>query len=318
MILSLPIELQELILSFLTRKEYKETVPCKGLLLCRSYLSLKKFIKLNKLPKYEINLIYGNTKELPIVRLSPRELKTLFIESCGIGNVWLVDRLIVNFKVDPSVYKKYLRRGYYYVLSSDCIDHDDDTVIFTCNDGVLCGTDLYEEMLHEDSCNGYYDVSRDCIIYTDPQSIDAITLRKGYYSEYRIKRKNSSDYNHRSRTAIQYASEKGRLKVVERLLQDPRITINLSICDNYVILLALGKISFNEYNYALQMASIYGHLEIVKRLLQDPRVDPSANNNIAFNLAKETGHTKVLALLLKDPRVYSKFSWLGRWWYRSN
>ena len=32
MILTLPIELRELILSYLTRKEYKQSVPCKSLL----------------------------------------------------------------------------------------------------------------------------------------------------------------------------------------------------------------------------------------------------------------------------------------------
>ena len=87
MLFSLPIELQKLIFSFLTRKEYKETVPCKSLLFCQSYLSLEDFSKL---------------KELPLISLSVRELARLFIKAYQTDNLFLVNRIVSGFKVKYS------------------------------------------------------------------------------------------------------------------------------------------------------------------------------------------------------------------------
>lgn len=88
MLLLLPEELRGLILSYFTRKEYKESVPCKSLLLCKCYLSLKEFYVL---------------KKLPIVILSLTELQKLFVEACKDDNIWFMDKLITDFGLDPSI-----------------------------------------------------------------------------------------------------------------------------------------------------------------------------------------------------------------------
>ena len=87
MIDTIPIELQEIILSYLTRKEYKAIVPCKALLLCKSYLSLKDFCKLNV---------------IPLINLSDQEKEGLFIASCRYNNLRLV-KCLLKQGVDPSV-----------------------------------------------------------------------------------------------------------------------------------------------------------------------------------------------------------------------
>ena len=85
MILELPEELQKLILSFFSRKEYKATVPCKALLLCKSYLYSEDYCKLNS---------------IPIVNLSSREKEKLFNDSCKYNNLRLVKWLLTQ--VNPS------------------------------------------------------------------------------------------------------------------------------------------------------------------------------------------------------------------------
>jgi len=93
------------------------------------------------------------------------------------------------------------------------------------------------------------------------------------------------DPSEQNNEAIIWASEYGRVKVVELLLKDKRV--DPSAQDNKAII----------------WASLRGHVQVVKLLLKDPRVDPSAKNNRAIKLASGNGHVDVVELLLKDKRV---------------
>ena len=87
----------------------------------------------------------------------------------------------------------------------------------------------------------------------------------------------SNTYN----DALRWASRKGHLAVVERLLQDRRVDPR------------------DVNNYAIRKASEYGHLAVVERLLQDRRVDPSVNDNEALRLANRNGHLAVVERLAR-------------------
>ena len=102
MILELPLDLQKLILSYLTRKEYKVTVPCKALLLCESYLSIEDYCELDS---------------FPIVNLTPLEKETLLHYSFEAGNVYLIRWLMkhgvsrILFMVMLSIYNEDAFKG---------------------------------------------------------------------------------------------------------------------------------------------------------------------------------------------------------------
>lgn len=85
--------------------------------------------------------------------------------------------------------------------------------------------------------------------------------------------------------AVIVASEKGRIEMLNRLLQDPRVDPS-----------AKG-------NAALTEAARNGHLDVVNRLLQDPRVNPAAQGNRTLIIAANGGHLDVINRLLEDPRV---------------
>ena len=89
MITTLPKELRLLILSFLTRKEYKAMVPCKSLLLCKSYLPIERFSSCR-------------SQVLPIIKLTEQEKENLLIESSRLNNLRLLNWL-VKHGVDPSI-----------------------------------------------------------------------------------------------------------------------------------------------------------------------------------------------------------------------
>lgn len=84
---------------------------------------------------------------------------------------------------------------------------------------------------------------------------------------------------------IVYAAQLGRLDMVDRLLEDPRVDPT-----------AQG-------NAAIILAAQNGHPGVVDRLLQDPRVDPADQGNAAIILAAQNGHLGVVDRLLEDPRV---------------
>ena len=88
MLINLPEELREIIISYLTRKEYKDTVPCKALLLCKSYLSLEDYCKLTVIPK---------------ILLSDKEREVLLLTSCKNNNLFLL-RWSLKKGVDPSIW----------------------------------------------------------------------------------------------------------------------------------------------------------------------------------------------------------------------
>ena len=78
-------------------------------------------------------------------------------------------------------------------------------------------------------------------------------------------------------------SRNGKLRIIERLLQDERVDPS---CND---------------NLPIRLASFYGKLDIVDRLLKDPRVDPVDS----IQLASNNKHYAVVQRLLQDPRVIS-------------
>ena len=188
MLLSLPMELRKIILSFLTRKEYKETVPCKSLLLCKSYLDVKEFSKL---------------KTLPLVKLTQQELEKLFSYSY-LNNLWLIDKLITNFKVDPS--------------------NDDNCAIrcVSCHGRLAIVNRLLQDSrvdpsaddnyaIRKASENGHVEVVERLLL--DPRDCAKAQSTSGL-SQTRVDPSDCDNY------AICTASTNGHAKVVERLLED--------------------------------------------------------------------------------------------------
>ena len=96
-------------------------------------------------------------------------------------------------------------------------------------------------------------------------------------------------HNDPEKTCIN-ASDNGHVKVVELLLNDPRVDPS------------------NYNNTAIRWASFEGRVKVVELLLNDPRVDPSANNNFAIRYASHKGYAKVVELLLNHPRVSSTWN----------
>lgn len=116
--------------------------------------------------------------------------------------------------------------------------------------------------------------------------------------------------------AVILASEKGRIEMVNRLLQDPRV--DPSAQGNLPLRLASQEGRLNVIDRLLQdprvnpadhgnatliIAAHNGHVNVVNRLLQDPRVDPAAQGNAALLVAAQQNHPEVIARLLQDPRV---------------
>lgn len=82
---------------------------------------------------------------------------------------------------------------------------------------------------------------------------------------------------------IMYAVTGGHVHVIHRLLQDPRIDINLK--------------------GSLVAACVRKRLDIVQLLLSDKRCDPTYNECDAINVCIGRGYTDILQVLLNDSRV---------------
>lgn len=85
--------------------------------------------------------------------------------------------------------------------------------------------------------------------------------------------------------AFQSACWTGAHKVVDWLLQDPRVTPNCG------------------FDLPFRLAASSGHLSVVARCLSDKRINPAAWGNAAIQNASENGHFHTVCLLLQDPRV---------------
>lgn len=83
----LPSELRQLILSYLSRREYKAIVPYKNLLLCKSYLSMEDFCK---------------TKVIPLILLSDQEKEQLFLNGCKYDNL-ILTKWLLKQSIDFSI-----------------------------------------------------------------------------------------------------------------------------------------------------------------------------------------------------------------------
>ena len=122
-----------------------------------------------------------------------------------------------------------------------------------------------------------------------------------------------------------FAAEDGLLDIVDRLLQDPRITpdgvsraldnaarfLKLNVIarllqDPRIIsidrLLQDPRITSVGVNKVFDIAAWKGHLDIVYRLAQDPRITPDRVEQ-AFYVASRKGHFDVTVRLLQDDRL---------------
>ena len=109
------------------------------------------------------------------------------------------------------------------------------------------------------------------------------------------------------------AIKNGHVNIVERLLNDERISItgnNLYIFQALIarnqldmIKILLPRVPPEFSNFALKEACRLGRLKMVELLLQDPRVDPSARSNRAIRIASQNGFSRIVERLLKEPSV---------------
>lgn len=88
---------------------------------------------------------------------------------------------------------------------------------------------------------------------------------------------------------IRMAACSGSVKIVKRLLQDPKINPEA------------------DSNFAIIMAVEYNNVGVVECLLQDSRVNPCARNNTALSRAVAKNAVDVVALFLQDSRVDPAF-----------
>jgi ankyrin repeat protein len=112
------------------------------------------------------------------------------------------------------------------------------------------------------------------------------------------------------------------LDILELLLRDPRIDPAMDDDDLFITSCREGKLDVvqllykdprvdpsSNFNQAIVDASTQGHVEIVELLLRDPRVDPSdtttsfIEDNEALIQSCSGGHYQVVKLLLNDSRV---------------
>jgi hypothetical protein len=111
------------------------------------------------------------------------------------------------------------------------------------------------------------------------------------------------------------------LKVIELLLQDPRVSLNpdnsrlmISACKNgklEIVKLLLKNplvdpnIDNRFCNLLFVTAIDRGHFEIVKLLICDTKIDPSLHQNHMIRYASQLGNLEIVKLLLANPKVDS-------------
>ena len=218
-----------------------------------------------------------------------KEPENMFIVALRIGNATMVDLLLQDSRVDPSVNSN--------LAIQKASEYGHLSVV---------------ERLLQDS-------------RVDPSASNNWAIRaassNGHLSVVeRLLQDSRVDPSASNNWAIGYASLNNHLAIVERLLQDPRVDPSMN--HNAVIvyasrnghlsvverLLQDNRVDPSDYtNYAIRCASKNGHLAVVNRLLQDPRVDPSDYSNYAIKGAIEKGHHAVAERLLQDPRVKSTY-----------
>ncbi|KAJ3154582.1 hypothetical protein HDU89_007820 [Geranomyces variabilis] len=132
-----------------------------------------------------------------------------------------------------------------------------------------------------------------------------------------------SDPNELKSNALFAASTADQAKVVELLLQDPRI--DPAANNNWAIYAASGhgacsavKILMLDPRVKLSNESLYvacdaGRRDVVDLLLQDERIDPTADHNKALRLAiggdtRANDDDDVVLRLLQDPRIDPSFN----------
>lgn len=135
------------------------------------------------------------------------------------------------------------------------------------------------------------------------------------------------DPSERNNMLIRYASEKGYLAVVKKLLKDPRVSpidANSStirfICmigelDLFEVIMNDPQMTTEHASAALGFASKFGNLDIVNRILGDIDLDSSAGYLKALSYATENGDLEMIERLFADERitdhVLSNSSFLG-------
>ena len=243
MFLILPLELRELIVRYLDRRQYKASVPCKALLVCKSYLSI---------------IAYCRSNSFPIIKLSNKEKQSLFIASCCYNNLALAKRLLKCETVQPSVSaedNRAIREASKYGCK--------DIVEFLLKDPRVDPSARYNSPICQASSNGHKEIVemllRDARVDPSDNHNYAIqwASRKGFKEIVEMLLKDVRvDPTEGDNYAIRSASRNGHRKVVEILLKDMRVDPSAK----------------NEE--AIREASRNGHRKVVEILLKDPRVNP--------------------------------------------
>lgn len=116
--------------------------------------------------------------------------------------------------------------------------------------------------------------------------------------------------------AIRWASEHGKVELVQSLLLDARVDPSakndsaiISACMRGHLGVVTELLKHPRVNpkahchWPFRWASCMGHIDIVRQLLKDSRADPAACSNSAIRWASMNGHLEVVKLLLQDERV---------------
>src|SRR3989304_6609071 len=106
---------------------------------------------------------------------------------------------------------------------------------------------------------------------------------------------------------IKRAARKGHIKMVESLLQDPRVELSDSnIMVYYNDNVKVGELLLQDpqvqNEYDIMFAAQNGYVKVVELLLKDTRIKLYAYN-VAIRYAVVNGYDEIVEILLKDPRV---------------
>ncbi|ORY41524.1 hypothetical protein BCR33DRAFT_739561 [Rhizoclosmatium globosum] len=128
------------------------------------------------------------------------------------------------------------------------------------------------------------------------------------------------------RNVLAYAASLGRMEIVERLLEDPRVYPSMG---NNAALIGAAKendiavikrllldprinVTYNNNRLFIHSCRLQ-LLSLAQELLQDGRADPTAQNNEALVTAIINSQIEVLQLLLADLRIKSEFEKQARY-----
>lgn len=221
------------------------------------------------------------------------------------GDADLINIMLDNNRVDPSIYKNYAicmssYKGYLSIVERLLEDPRVNFGKKSLRSAIRNGHLPVVNRLLEDPrvgpfmsdnfpiliaiCNGHIDIVRRLL--EDPRVLPNYFSMDFHIRAFNYQVNLRNDYlGSKTINPITLAAKLGHIDIIKILLEDPRVDPAIA------------------YNMPCKVASDYGHVAIVDILLKDPRVDPSDNGNIAIIIAASKGHIEVVERLLEDPRV---------------